>query len=355
MKKVIYIVSMMVMVVPGWGLDVVFRYDDYRLHEDSLQERLIEVFAEEQVPLHIAVVPYDTDSTPILEEKSVERVRELVNEGILQIALHGFNHQYHGEMAHGEFMELTYDEQKYRLELGSRLLDSIFGKRVHIFIPPWNKYNQDTQDILADLGYTIISHDAYDVASMADTRFQYYPEMMDHPAKLRKVVKKNAKREGLMVCMFHPYDFTDAFTMEDLQELLRELKAKEGVRIVTIDEVYERDKTFTAERIAENLRHPLLTKVLGTRPIILTIAEAKKLRAIDWLLQMAVLLMILCAGACVVGWKNRRYWMAEVVVLVLAGMQIWWQWMVPKWGIAIMIAVVVSIIIIAKWRVESGK
>ena len=211
MKRLLSIISIIFgTTFNALALDIVFRYDDFRLKEDSLQDCLVETFAAEELPLHIAVIPYNQDTTPILQERtSVERVKELQNQGILQIALHEFCHK--GETYQGEFLGLNEKEQRFRLEKGCAFLDSVFNTHVHIFIPPWNRYNQITLNILHDLDYTIISSELADNQLVADSRFQYYQEGCDHPAKLRNIIARNAKREGLVVCMFHRYDFKDGY------------------------------------------------------------------------------------------------------------------------------------------------
>ena len=68
-----------------FALDVIFRYDDFRLIDDSLQNKLIEVFASENVPLHIAVIPFNRDSSICLEQcEAVERVKERDRERFLE-------------------------------------------------------------------------------------------------------------------------------------------------------------------------------------------------------------------------------------------------------------------------------
>ena len=344
MKRIIAILFVTIMSIAHClALDIIFRYDDFRLQEDSLQDEMIEMFAEENIPLHIAVIPYNQDTTPILEEsESVKRVKVLQQQGILQIALHGFCHK--GETYQGEFLALNEHEQRFRLEKGSLLLDSIFGEHVHIFIPPWNRYNQITLDILADLGYNIISSELTDNQLVTDKRFQYYQEGCNHPAKLQQIVARNAKREGLAVCMFHRYDFTDSFTMEDLKDVLREIKANPQTHIVTMDELYQRDQSFNETRIKANLHHPLLTKLLQTRPIILTVREANILRIIDLLLHLLIVVIISLIGAWILKCSSQLYWIVQSLVCLFASLQTWFQFVMPKVGFPLIVLLAISVV-----------
>lgn len=344
MRRIVFIWFVMVLFgVQSYALDIVFRYDDFRLQKDSLQDEMIEMFAEENIPLHIAIIPYNQDTTPILQNGvSVERVKELQRHGILKIALHGFCHK--GETFQGEFLSLNEQEQRFRLEMGSKLLDSIFGEHVHIFIPPWNRYNQITLDILADLGYNIISSELTDNQLVTDERFQYYQEGCDHPAKLRSIIKKNANRKGLVVCMFHRYDLLGTYTIGDLQQLLQDIKADSRLHIVMMDELYHQDQSFNAERIEANLHHPLLTKILLTRPIILPTEDANKLRIIDLLLHLLVVIIIALIGAWILKRISWFYWLMQSIVFLFAVLQTWYQLVMPKVGFPLIVLLAISVV-----------
>jgi len=342
-RPIVFLVALFIVQMIS-ALDIVFRYDDFRLKTDSLQDKMIEVFASEQVPLHIAVIPYNQDTTPILQEgASVERVKELQRQGILQIAMHGFCHK--GETFHGEFLGLNEAEQRFRLEKGSTFLDSVFGTHVHIFIPPWNRYNQITLDILSDLGYNIISSELTDNQLVSDERFQYYQEGCDHPAKLRGIIKKNANREGLVVCMFHSYDLFGTYTIGDLQQLLQDIKADSRLHIVMMDELYHQDQSFNAERIEANLHHPLLTKILLTRPIILQIEDSNKLRIIDLLLHLLVVIIIALIGAWILKRISWFYWLMQSIVFLFAVLQTWYQLVMPKVGFPLIVLLAISVVL----------
>ena len=235
-------------------------------------------------------------------------------------------------------------EQRFRLEKGSQLLDSIFGEHVHIFIPPWNRYNQITLDILSDLCYNIISSELTDNQLVSDERFQYYQEGCNHPAKLRGIIKKNANREGLVVCMFHSYDLLGTYTIGDLQKLLQDIKGNSQLHVVTMDELYHRNQSFNYERIEANLHHPLLTKILLTRPIILPTEDANKLRIIDLLLHLLVVVMIALIGAWILKRPSWFYWLMQSIVFLFAVLQTWYQFVMPKIGLPLILMLSLSIV-----------
>lgn len=339
MKKLLIIFCLVLFSLKALSLDVVFRYDDYRLVPDDFQSQLIETFASEQVPLHIAIIPFDKDSIPMVADCPLtRRTIELQKAGILQIALHGYQHI--GETIQGEFLNKSFLEQQDCLQKGSRLLDSIFNTHVHIFIPPWNRYNQDTQNILYNLGYNIISADMADCRFVLDKRFQYYPEGVDHPQKLLNVINHNAEREGLVVCMFHRYDITDSFTFDDLQNILQQVKTTKGMHITTMDELYQCDSTFDGQRLLANTIHPLLSKIISTRSIILPINEVLKIRVIDLCLH-AILFFILSLVVLFIRPIDYKYWLIQIPVIILSLFCVWQQWLMPKLAIIVCSAVVI--------------
>lgn len=332
------------------ALDVIFRYDDFVLEEDEFQLSLINLFDEMDVPLHIAVIPCRADSTYIVQEgRFLERVKELHRKGILQVALHGFCHD--GETVYGEFLSKDYAEQRYCLTRGDAFLNSVFEADIHIFIPPWNRYNQDTQNILSVLGYNIISADIADLRFTSDTRFQYFPESVDHPSKLLAVIKHNSSREGLIVCMFHRYDINDSFTLNDLRDVL--LQVKDIVNITTMDEVYEHSNDYDGDRLIANSKHPLVTKILHTRPIIMTRSDVIRLRLFDIICHAAFFVIISLLIMSISGRFNRRVVVFPAFIIAVSLLCVWCQWLMPRrafvfCSVAIVLASLVSVLFVRK-------
>ena len=333
MKKSI-VILVLLMSVRIYALDVIFRYDDFKLQPSAIQDSLTNLFAEVRIPLHVAIIPFSKDSTPILDEAYFQNnVKPYFEKGILQIALHGFCHK--GETRNGEFLDKNYEEQLHALKNGSHLLDSIFCSHIHIFIPPWNRYNQITQDILSDLEFNIISGDIADSRFVYDSRFQYYPEGIDHPSKLPEILRLNAKRAGLIVCMFHEYDFNENFTINDLREMLKDISLNTSLRFLTMDQLASSEKSFNAERITANLKHPLLTKILKTRSIILPVATTIQVRIWDVIIHLLLVFFITLVGFIILPSTSKCFWVGACFVSIYAVAQTWFQFVMPKVGICI--------------------
>jgi peptidoglycan/xylan/chitin deacetylase (PgdA/CDA1 family) len=77
------------------------------------------------------------------------KVREGVDRGLFEIAIHGYRHVNHAV--------LTKEEQKDDLSTANARLEYLFGKRSDIFIPPGNEFNLHTIEVMADLNITLFS------------------------------------------------------------------------------------------------------------------------------------------------------------------------------------------------------
>lgn len=298
MKRQIVLIVFTLSVAYGWALDVIFRYDDFRLKDDPVQNALMDVFESEQVALHIAVIPFRPDSIPIIENGlALEHIKNLQKEGVLHIALHGFSHNGNG--IDGEFLNLNAAEQSYRLERGTRLLDSVFDTQVHIFIPPWNRYNRTTLDVLSDMGYTIVSSSYTEDQDVSDSRFQYYLAEEIPPYMLKNQIGRMAKWDGLLVCLFHPNDFEDAQAFEDLRLVLQSAKANKAICIRTMDELYAIDQSYGAERIKANFPRPWLSRLLCTNRIVLQPNDAEQIRKYDRYVKIGIVLLL--SLICILG------------------------------------------------------
>jgi predicted deacetylase len=77
------------------------------------------------------------------------KVEEGVNKGLFELAIHGYRHINHTLLSREE-QDNDFSKAKGRLEY-------LFGKRVGVFIPPYNNFNLHTIEALSDLNITLIS------------------------------------------------------------------------------------------------------------------------------------------------------------------------------------------------------
>ena len=103
-----------------------------------------------------------------------------------EIALHGYKHL--------DYTQLNYYEQLEHLGNGKLLLEKTLNIPIRLFIPPFNKYNQDTIDVckILDLEITPPYYEA-------DTKV-----ITNHPSE-KKLMKATKETKEHGNCAYHPY------------------------------------------------------------------------------------------------------------------------------------------------------
>ena len=210
-----------------YRLKILFRFDDFTLVNNTFQDSLIKIFTNNEIPLNLGIIPYDQSSEPrplfSFSPEQIELFSELVRQGKIDPALHGYNHKLNSI---SEFNKLSFADQYDRIQKGKIFLDSLLKVKVCTFIPPWNSYDRNTVSALTKLGFTIISSDLFGQAT--NDSIGYLPCTYDRIQDLKRIIQLNQNRNGILVVMFHQYDFsgytktgTDPFcSLEELNQLL---------------------------------------------------------------------------------------------------------------------------------------
>lgn len=214
-----------------------FRVDDFRLEYNDLQEKIIDVFTRNNIPLVIGVIPTKNhalyDSIP---DAIIPKWVELVNNNNIEIALHGFYHESSIVGEKGEFTKaLSLDEQFSRIKKGKYFLDSVFRangamKDIHTFIPPWNIFDNNTLYALERLHFDVISASRTSALFYDTNRIKYYPCTAE---EFDKVKNFNQSGEGTFIILFHPYTFEN-YSLEELDKLLQVLSKSPDNKFYTI-------------------------------------------------------------------------------------------------------------------------
>jgi len=145
-------------------ISVCFRFDDPSATSDhNLEREIFKLFADLNFSLTVAVIPYRKKKSGEIFKISKENITHLIKAeqlGTIDIALHGHSHLDHRNDVNGspsEFSGTPKTQQHDLIKEGSSLISSVFGHKTHGFVPPWNSYDQNTADILNELGYEYVS------------------------------------------------------------------------------------------------------------------------------------------------------------------------------------------------------
>lgn len=250
-------------------IQVIFRYDDCSGRSPAGFERqLLEIFKSADVPCLFGIIPLicaddELDSRPqevipLGLERSSE-LRKWIKEGVVEPALHGFNHQNNGLFPGnpGEFAGLPYTEQERRIREGRRLLEDALGIEVTTFIPPFNRFDEETVRVLEREGFICVSSALFDEAVHVHSSLCFAPHtcsLLQAQSAIANMTTLNVDG-ALVMPLFHPADFVEVnsdggrFSLERLAELLFSLKTNPRICFARIG---DNCSTFSSERFLTN-------------------------------------------------------------------------------------------------------
>lgn len=266
-------------------LKIVFRYDDFILKSDKINEEVVRIFQNNHIPLVLGVIPADSSEKFILEKefKLLPLVKEGVHDGSIEIALHGFTHQ---QILNGEFAGLNIIEQNRRITMAKIFLDSVFKTNIKTFIPPFNAYDSNTLSVLEKNNINILSSALCVGQPFSNKQIAYIPETLEDFDNLLPVLNKNKNRNGVIVVMFHDYTFKNKFSLSDLDKLLKYIHKQEYVNVRTFSQINIDADKLDETRMKANLETNLLAKQFHLSGVIQTTRFANLIRIINLIFYM---------------------------------------------------------------------
>lgn len=243
------------------NIQLVFRYDDFVLKSDSLNEGVVRLFQKHHIPLVLGVIPYNSSEKQILEENYpvLQLLKVGVSNHTIEIALHGLNHI---NISKGEFGNVAIEEQNRRIHKGKNQLDSIFKTKIVTFIPPWNTYDANTLEVIDNNGIKGISSTLCTGQPWSNPHIRYFPETIEDFGTLYSVLKYNKNRNVVVVVMFHHYTFNKNFSLLQLDNLLSKVDNLDYVKCFTFSQLYIKKEISDNKRMEANLEVNLLSKYL---------------------------------------------------------------------------------------------
>lgn len=172
-----------------------FRDDDAGWDDERLF-KLLDQFADHDLPIDLAVIPQAL--TQALARDLCGRIE--ARPGRLRVHQHGFAHVNHE--SEGRKCEFGPSRpralQQRDIESGRNRLAEFLGSTVHpIFTPPWNRCTPATGACLVELGFRVLSRD-YSAAPMRIAGLAQLPVRVDWFAR-RQVLRLNREALGAMI------------------------------------------------------------------------------------------------------------------------------------------------------------
>jgi peptidoglycan/xylan/chitin deacetylase (PgdA/CDA1 family) len=235
-------------------INVVFRYDDYSsLSATTLELRIINLFASQQVSLTFGVIPFRCSgdvhdpspqgAVPLTHEKA-NILRRAYGGGTIEVALHGYSHQTARADKMTEFEGLDYETQRQKITKGKEFLETMTSADVVTFVPPWNSYDMGTLRALHDQGFRTLSA-GYHGDACDGLRFLPATCELAFVRDAVQAARSSELVEPLIVVLLHDYEFADVkhalakFSYQDFLELFKWLKRQRDVRLMTISSASE--------------------------------------------------------------------------------------------------------------------
>lgn len=234
---------------------VAFRLDDIKddPRPDELQFQIIDFFMKKDIPLTIGIIgnKFGNDSSTVSIIK--EYLRE--NEDKLEIANHGWDHE--------DFNRFNFEQQKDFIKMTNDKIFEKLGVTPVVFIPPFNRFNQDTIQASKENGITHLSSIAtidkppyalqnstfYRLPATSTTgEYSNIEKRIWSPWPTNKTfdyIERSVSNNGFAIVMMHPREFgqfvsrgnaLDYSRIQELDLLIDKIK-ESGWTIVPIGKI----------------------------------------------------------------------------------------------------------------------
>ncbi|WP_371504934.1 polysaccharide deacetylase family protein [Nitrosopumilus adriaticus] len=250
---------------------IAFRLDDVQDYWlNNVQISIMETFIENKTPLTIGIIANAFGNDQKITEYIVNSTKN--NEGYLEIASRG--------IGLNPFTNYDKIEQSENLKESLDRIESILDIRPHVFLPPNNKFNEDTFDILKENNITHISSSLtngdeppFEFKNQEFYRFpqitstgKYNPTSNTFERISNDIIiaesEQGISNYGFAVISIHPQEFStitnstyaNSVNQEqiiDLEKLIKEFKDN-GYKIVTIGKINSNLIVLVPEWIKNN-------------------------------------------------------------------------------------------------------
>lgn len=330
----------------GKRITVVFRYDDISEISDTvLETKLISAFHNNGMAFTTGVIPFvftGYQGDPALDQNNAENLplgsakieflTSAIQEGVMEVAMHGYSHQtIPAEGGHREFKGLDYILQYEKISEGASFLNDRFKTPVTTFIPPWNRYDTNTLNILNELGFSVLSADQ-DGVPMRSSPLLFLPSTCELSDLQKTVVKARDSIDPrpIIVAIFHQFDIlgndvnVPQMDLAEFNSLLEWLKVQNDVEVLTLQQALAQNPGLNAHRYAYNwaIRD---SKMIP--PMLMGLIEPQiyqspfPLIAIIALFYLGVLfisgLIVFLIGKSIFDVSNELIWMGRISVTIL--------------------------------------
>lgn len=264
----------------------IIRYDDFSVASHAgVEEAMFDIFLRHRIPCTVAAIPFICDPAQLLNSGAVklspltrEKARlldGLLKSGLAEVALHGYAHLALAPMRRQqEFSDaMPVETQRALIRRGRRHLEDVFGVRVRLFVPPWNRIGASTAIVLREEGL-MMSGDLYNDGHQ-DCELTQAPcaALIQETDKALFAARRLGGRGNLVGTMIHDYDFVESghqagkLKMAEFEAIVSAWSKMNYVRRQLVADAILDHAESAAERLRANLQlcRRLKTSRLGRR------------------------------------------------------------------------------------------
>lgn len=322
---------------------LVFRFDDYSAKSDTaLEKAILESFRRAHTPLTVSVVPrvasisaFDPspqEGLPLPEEK-IQLLRKALQEGGVEVALHGFSHQTVRRKIgnaylkpfgryHSEFIGVDEAIQRKKISEGREILERDLGVLARTFVPPWNGYDRTTLRVLGSLGFTTFSAARRGPVDLASP-LHFLPRTCDlqDVESAVSAARESLADDPIVVVLFHQYDFVEndpqagQISLADLDKTLDWVSAQSDLRVMTLGDASRLLPDTGARQFYWN-RNALLWQVTPPwvnltihwppRGVYLSLPAARRAKIFLWCVVLLLYGSLALAGTAIARFGTKR-------------------------------------------------
>lgn len=249
-------------------ITVVFRLDDYSPTCDvEAHETIFSIFEAHRMPVSVGVIPFRAGDGAkellALEGAVAKTLRDYIETGVVEPALHGYTHTIRGLPPDSEFTGMPRSEQFSKIVRGKRHLEKVLQCPIDIFIPPFNAYDETTVSVLEEAGFKVLSADrrlrlssegANNLALIPDIGYARDLEDAIGVARNGRFVNPH------IVVLFHSFNFIEVdstngwFTYAQFNELLEWVASQDDVQVSTFSDLLLSGNSFDASTYESDMR-----------------------------------------------------------------------------------------------------
>lgn len=235
---------------------VAFRLDDIQDYFLApAQIEIISTFSKKDTPLTVGVIGGVTGA----DQRIITTVKNGLASGVVEVASHSWNNRVVATVPKSEQDKLIQDTNDK--------IQALFGVVPTVFIPPENKFNNDTISVLKERGFTHISYAtvANEPPPFKKSNFNHFP-IVPYTAQLNEQtgywmhvnntqilekIDQSIFDYGYAVVMMHPYEFSEyekgyylnkvnSTEIKELESLIDQVKSQ-NYKILPIGQIQNFD------------------------------------------------------------------------------------------------------------------